>query len=507
MNSETIQIVKPPPTKTENKGKRTHTGDDSSVKITWSHRQPIECKSFSLNWASGLIALSEILILLAAGETICIYRFGWVAAGSWQYVSAVFALSTTVVLAFYQAGLYDVGSICNPMGKIHKILGILLVTFLSFLALAFALKISSQFSRVWVFSWFLSSVTLIFLERELWRFFFGQWARTGRLSRKIVIVGSGEQAERCIEKLGHDKEPWLSIVGIFDDRKERIGPLFFGYPVLGTLDDLLDYVRKNHVDDIVIALPWSAESRISSVSRKLSELPVHIRLVSDLAGFLSLRPSYSFIGGVHMFHLVNKPLDGWKYAVKLLEDKVLSFFLLIMFSPLILLIALAVKLESEGPVLFRQSRKGFNGKNFSVFKFRTMYHNRPSDIGSAQAKQNDSRVTTIGRFLRRTSLDELPQLLNVINGNMSLVGPRPHPNALDDEFCNVISGYFARHRVKPGITGWAQVNGFRGETDIPEKMQSRIEHDMHYIENWSFWLDAKILVMTAIVVGFQKNAY
>ena len=470
-------------------------------------RQSIECKSYSLNWASGLIALSETLILLGIGGAICLFYLGWESAGNWFYVLAIIALSLGVILAFYHAGLYDIDSISNPLGQIHKILGILVVTFLSFLALAFALKISSQFSRVWVFSWFLSSAFLIFVERELWRCLLGRWASTGRLSQKIAIVGSGEQAKRCIEQLQNAKEPWLSIVGIFDDRKERTGPSFLGYPVLGTMDDLLDYVRKNHVDDIVVAFPWSAEHRISSVSRKLAELPVHIRLGSDLAGFLSLRPSYSFIGGMPMLHLVNKPLDGWKYAVKQLEDKILSLLLLFVFSPLILLIALAVKLESEGPVFFRQSRKGFNGKKFSVFKFRTMLHNRPPDIGSAQAKENDPRVTTIGKFLRRTSLDELPQLLNVLSGSMSMVGPRPHPLALDDEFCNVIGGYFARHRVKPGITGWAQVNGFRGETDTSNKMQARVEHDIHYIENWSLLFDAKILVMTAIVVAFQKNAY
>jgi len=181
--------------------------------------------------------------------------------------------------------------------------------------------------------------------------------------------------------------------------------------------------------------------------------------------------------------------------------------LLLLFSPLIILIALAVKLESKGPVLFRQSRKGVNGKKFWVFKFRTMVHDRPRDVGSAQAKSNDPRVTVVGKFLRRSSLDELPQFINVLSGSMSLVGPRPHPLALDDEFCNVIAGYFARHRVKPGITGWAQVNGFRGETDTPGKMRARVEHDLHYIEHWSLLFDVKILIMTAIVAVNQKNAY
>ncbi len=462
---------------------------------------------YSLNRAATLMALSDAFVLLATGIAICWYHLGWENAGNWFYAFAILAPSVTVVLAFYRAGLYDVGSICNPLGQVPRIVGILVVTLLSFLALAFALKISSQFSRVWFFAWLMSSTFFIFLERELWRFLFGRWGRTGRLSRRIVVFGSGEQAERCIEKLKRSKEPWLRIMGIFDDRKERAGPSVLGYPVLGTLGDLLGFVRTNHVDDIVVALPWSAEHRISSISRTLAEVPVHIRLGFDLAGFQSLYSSYSFIGGVPMLHLVNIPLDGWKYAVKELEDKSVSLLLLILFSPLIMLTAIAVKLESKGPVLFCQNRKGFNGKNFSVFKFRTMRHDRLPDIGSAQARQNDPRVTTVGKFLRRTSLDELPQLLNVLSGSMSLVGPRPHPLALDDEFCEIISGYLARHRVKPGITGWAQVNGFRGETDTPDKMRARVEHDMHYIENWSLFFDVKILIMTAMVVAFQKNAY
>jgi Undecaprenyl-phosphate glucose phosphotransferase len=464
-------------------------------------------ESYSLNRAAGLMALSDILILLSTGITICWYHLGWVSAGNWFYAFAILAPSVTVVLAFYQAGLYDVGSICKPLSQVPKLMGILVVTLLSYLALAFALKISNQFSRVWFFSWFVSSAFLVILARELLRSLFGRWGQTGQLSRKIVVFGSGDQAERCIEKLMRSKEPWLSIIGIFDDRKKRSGPSVLGFPVLGTLDDLLGYVRRNHVDDIVVALPWSAEHRISEISRKLSEVPVHIRLGFDLAGFQSLHSSYSFIGGVPMLHLVNKPLDGWKYVVKELEDKIVSFFLLVSFSPLLLLIALAIKLESKGPVMFRQSRKGFNGKQFSVFKFRTMVHDRPQDIGSAQATSNDPRVTAVGKFLRRTSLDELPQFLNVLSGSMSLVGPRPHPLALDDEFCNIIGGYFARHRVKPGITGWAQVNGFRGETSTPDKMQARVEHDMHYIEHWSLLFDVKILLMTALVAANQKNAY
>ena len=205
--------------------------------------------------------------------------------------------------------------------------------------------------------------------------------------------------------------------------------------------------------------------------------------------------------------IVFKPLSGWKTVVKYLEDKILATFLLILIAPLIVLIALAIKLDSKGPVLFRQPRYGFNNKVFSVIKFRTMCYKRSPEEGAPQARQNDPRVTRVGRFLRRRSLDELPQLFNVLQGTMSLVGPRPHPVPLNKEYEATIGGYFARHRVKPGITGWAQVNGLRGETDIPEKMKARVEYDIYYIENWSLLLDLQVLVMTAFVVLFQKNAY
>lgn len=465
-----------------------------------------ECKSYSLNMASGLVALADEVVLLATGGAIYWFYIVGGGASSGFYIFAIIAPSITVVAAVNQARLYDVDSICNPLGHFPKVLGILALTFLVFLTLAFALKVSAEFSRVWVFSWFLSSASLIFLERILGHYLFWRCARTGQLSRKIVIVGTGEQAQRFLKQVQQKKEPWISVVGVFDDRNKRIDPSFMEYPVLGTLDDLLSYVRKHRVDDIVVTLPWSADQRLLEIIEKLEELPVHIRLGSDLAGFLRLRPNYSSICGVPMLDVVNKPLDGFKYVMKGVEDKILALFFLVILSPLMLLIALAIRLETEGPVIFRQQRRGFNNKLFSVFKFRTMYYNRPPEVGMVQAKRNDPRVTPLGKFLRRTSMDELPQILNVLYGSMSLVGPRPHPIALDEEFSKIIGGYFARHRVKPGITGWAQVNGLRGETDIPEKMRARIKHDIYYIENWSLMFDAKILLMTVPAV-FRRNAY
>ena len=470
-------------------------------------RHSVKNVSYSLNFLSVLVALSDALVLLASGAVIYWYYSGVGTSSPENYTLATVLASLVVVGVFHQAGLYRIASLCNPRGNFHKVLGIWTITFLVFLAIGFALKISEQFSRVWCFSWFLSSALLICIERYVFSFLVKRWMRDGRFSQRIAIVGAGEQAKRFVNQLKDEKEPWVRLVGVFDDRKERNGLSFMGLPFLGTLDDLLRYSRKNRVDDIVVTLPWSADSRLLAIIRRLEELPITVSLCSDLAGFLSLRSSFSSMGGVPMLNVVNKPLNGWDYFLKGLEDKILGMLLLILLSPIALLIALAIKLESNGPVLFRQKRHGFNNKEFYIYKFRTMFHGRPPEDSYQQATRFDPRVTKVGAFLRRTSLDELPQLLNVISGTMSVVGPRPHPVELNEKYVDTINSYFARHRVKPGITGWAQVNGLRGETPNSEKMKARYDYDVHYIENWSILLDARILVMTAFVVASQKNAY
>jgi len=491
----------------KNKGKNPNGNYASIGKITWTHRQPSERKPYSINVASSLVAIFDGLILLGTGAFIYWYYVGLGIPIFWNYSFVIILVTITVIIGLTLSDLYSGSTIFSPRPDLHKILGVWVMIFMLFLTIGVGLKVSEQFSRVWCFSWFLSSALLICLERYLCSLLVRRWAKAGRLSRKLVIVGSGEQAKRFLAQLKSEKEPWISLVGVFDDRKGRVGPSFMGLPFLGNLDDLMDYTRKNHVDDIVVTLPWSADKRLLEIIRRLEELPVTVSLCSDLAGIISLRPSFSSIGGVPMLCVVNKPLKGWGYFLKEVEDKFLGIFFMVILSPLLLFIALAIKLESDGPVLFRQKRHGFNNKEFMVTKFRSMYHRRPPEDGVPQAKRNDSRVTRVGAFLRRTSLDELPQLMNVIVGTMSVVGPRPHAVEHNEEYCKFINSYFARHRVKPGITGWAQVNGLRGETQLPAKMKARYDYDVHYIENWSVLFDIKILIMTVFVVASQKNAY
>jgi Undecaprenyl-phosphate glucose phosphotransferase len=280
-----------------------------------------------------------------------------------------------------------------------------------------------------------------------------------------------------------------------------------GHPLLGETKDVLNVARMYRLDDIIIALPWHADRRIREIVNKLKELPVPIRLSSDLAGISYMERQSSRLGNALMLDITSKPISGNAILLKALEDKILGVLILAAVAPVMAIIAMAIKLDSNGPVFFRQKRHGFNSQKFMVFKFRTMIHDPLPEQNFRQATQNDPRVTRIGRFLRRSSLDELPQLFNVLEGTMSLVGPRPHAVSMDEQYAPLIEGYFARHRVKPGITGWAQVCGLRGETQDPKMLKARVEHDIFYIENWNLFLDMKILVMTAFVGFIHKNAY
>lgn len=466
-----------------------------------------ETRIFPITWVLGIVALVEALILTGTGLLIYWIYLGNNIVQLPLYSLTIAALSVVVVGTFYQSGFYQFETVSKPSRYIYKILALLGLIFLIFLSTTFALKISEHFSRVWVFSWFLSSTLLICLERNLIKPLFYRFAQSGQLSRRMIIVGASEQSEQFLQQIKRSNEPWFNVIGIFDDRQSRIDPFFQKYPLLGSMEDALDFCRQNHVDDIIVSLPWNADQRIQKIIEKLKELPVNIRLCPDMAGFLNLNTQYSNLAGMTMLDVVNKPLDGGNYVIKMIEDKILSFLLLIILSPLMLIIALAIKIDSPGPALFRQKRYGFNNKQFWVYKFRSMRQESCTPTGGEQATKDDPRVTTLGKFLRKTSLDELPQLINVLEGTMSVVGPRPHPMNLDDKFSKVISGYFARHRVKPGITGWAQVNGWRGETDTTDKMYNRYKHDVHYIENWSMLLDIKILIKTASVVVNRTNAY
>ena len=322
------------------------------------------------------------------------------------------------------------------------------------------------------------------------------------------MIGAGEHGRRFVEHLRHGEQS-VNLIGLFDDRRERVPDYVAGYPVLGTVDDLLIFARHHRIDQVVVALPWGAEARLLGWMKKLRNLPVEVRLCPDMIGFHLPHSGVSHIGGVPLLNVFEKPLAGWDWIVKAVEDRLLAGIILLAISPLMLIIAFGIKLTSPGPVFFKQKRYGFNNEVIEVYKFRSMYQgSAQGGLGVVQqATRGDPRITPIGGFLRRTSLDELPQFLNVFKGDMSIVGPRPHAVAHNEQYARLIDEYLARHKVKPGITGWAQVHGLRGETDTLEKMERRVQYDLYYIENWSFFLDMKIILTTFLVGFMHPNAY
>ena len=462
---------------------------------------------FSQKVVAGLVVLADGLIVTLSGCLMYLWYVGWNESTVQMYVVAIAVNAIFTIGAFYFAGLYEFDAIADPYGQIFKIMGICGLVLLVLIAMAFALKVSAEFSRIWSFSAFAVETFFLWVIRAAFLHLIRAWAKAGMLTRRIAIIGAGEQGQRLADMLSKSDDPWSRVIGVFDDRADRVPKEVQTFPVLGGIDDLIRAARENRIDDILIALPWSAENRVGDIVERLRILPVDIRLCPDLIGMRYHNRDYARIGNVSYLNIFEKPVSEWNYVVKFLEDWILASIVLVLNLPLMAAIALAIKFTSRGPVLFRQKRYGFNNEVIEVYKFRTMYVERPPETGVPQATKDDPRVTSVGRFLRRTSLDELPQLFNVLQGTMSLVGPRPHAVEHNVEYSGIIQGYYSRHRVKPGITGWAQVNGYRGETDTPQKMEKRVEYDIYYIENWSLLFDLKIIFMTLYVVLAQKNAY
>jgi Undecaprenyl-phosphate glucose phosphotransferase len=332
-----------------------------------------------------------------------------------------------------------------------------------------------------------------------------------RFAQRAVIVGSSLSGARLLRLLRQLDERSLRIVGLLDDGSEEAsGGMVEGTPVLGPVSQLFALLQRGSIDEVVLALPWSEERRILNLIDRLSDYPVHVRLAPDLISYHFPRQVGFDLHGHSMLHVASRPISGWASLIKRTEDIVVAGFALAICALPMLLIALAIRLDSPGPVLFRQRRTGFNNRQFEILKFRTMHHHMSEYRILAQTTRHDPRVTRVGAFLRRTSLDELPQLICVLRGDMSVVGPRPHApgtRAGSRPFEQVVERYAARHRVKPGLTGLAQVRGFRGETQTEEKLARRVESDLEYIESWSIWLDLVILLRTLVIVLRTKNAY
>ena len=338
-------------------------------------------------------------------------------------------------------------------------------------------------------------------------------AAAERTRQRAVLVGDGPQAARFVAAMQARQDRSLRLLGLVDDRPPETVDAegsHSGLPRIGSLQTLCAMIRRGEVDQVIFTLPWAAEERLLRLQTILADYPVDLRLAPDLAAYHGGSEHGLEAGKLRLLRLADRPMRGWAGAAKTVEDYVLALGALAVAAVPMALIALAVRLGSPGPVLFRQRRTGFNGRDFFVFKFRTMYHEHADYEVQRQVQEGDPRVTRVGAILRRTSLDELPQIFNVLRGEMSFIGPRPHApgtRAGGKLFEEVTDRYAARHRVKPGLTGLAQVRGYRGQTDTEEKLLLRVESDLEYIEKWSLWLDFVILLRTLLAVARMRNAH
>jgi Undecaprenyl-phosphate glucose phosphotransferase len=464
----------------------------------------------------GFIAALDGLLVLFGGLWAASFT-GVDRAASPHIIAAVTLLGSILCINLWQLmGAYRIQALQRFKRGFAVALSGLLIMVVAQLALAIALGEVTQQNMAWLGTWFAAGVVLLGTSRALLRAQIATWTNAGRLTERVAIVGATIIARRFLHNLRsglttRDGDPHMHVVGIFDDSEH---PSLPGQrrreEAIGSMESLIELIRRNCVDTVIVAMPLSEDERIAAVLEKLQHVAVDVRLCPDHFGLRMGQFTVSRCGSHSLLNVVNRPVRDWRQVAKKVEDMVLGTLIFTMISPLLLVIAIAIKIDSPGPVFFRQKRFGFNNQLIEVLKFRSMHHAMSDPNAEKLATRNDPRITRLGAFLRRTSLDELPQFINVLRGEMSIVGPRPHAisaKAGTVIYHDAVQYYDARHRVKPGITGWAQVNGWRGETQTIEQIVRRVEHDLYYVENWSIAMDLKIIFRT-IFGGFTgKSAY
>lgn len=484
-------------------------GADRDFLVASLRRRPD--RPISLVVVAGILRAADLFLVLAGGFLLrWAYPSGMESVDWNEYALAILLAMFATGTIFQWNGIYRLPGLSAGHLKLGKVAASWGVVVLGLIVIGFFGKISRDFSRLWIGGWFAVVLLGMVVVRGVLWLRARRWVAQGRLARNVAIVGGGDLGARLIAAMRRPDEEFINIIGVFDDRRSRVASLVAGAPKIGTVDDLVTYARYNRVDQIIVALPWAAEARLAQILRKLRALPVEVGLAPDLVGFRLSHAGFGHLGGVPLLTVCKKPLADWHSVIKTIEDRVLAVALLAFLMPLFGIVALLIKLDSPGPVFFRQKRYGFNNHPIAVFKFRTMYHHLRDENAERLATRDDPRVTRLGAFLRKSSIDELPQLFNVLKGEMSIVGPRPHAlsaKAADRLYEEVVAEYAGRHRVKPGITGWAQIHGWRGETDSQEKIQRRVEHDLFYIENWSILLDLYIIAQTPFALIRTENAY
>ncbi|MDT8283633.1 MAG: undecaprenyl-phosphate glucose phosphotransferase [Gammaproteobacteria bacterium] len=463
--------------------------------------------STTLNFILRIIDLSVVLACGALSYYFSTAFETYTAAGvqglPGHYFQVILLAVFLAALLFPLFNVYRVWRGSSTLTEIkHLTLAWLMVGFL-LSALAFVTKSGADFSRHWMGLWFISTWVGLVCSRGLLRIVLRWMRSSGFNHRHIVIVGTGEQAAVVADRLQRSTWFGLEISALFGPHGETLPKWLSGKKIISDIAELRQYVDSGDVDQVWISLPHSEEKTIREVIAALDGSPAEIRYVPDIFEYQLMHHSLSEIAGVPVVNISYSAITGMNDVLKTCEDYLLSAVLLVLASPLMLLIAAGVKLSSPGPVFYRQRRVGWNSVEFTMYKFRTMPVEAEKETGPVWASEVDNRATRFGSFLRKTSLDELPQLFNVIQGKMSLIGPRPERPMFVEKYKDEIPHYMKKHLVKAGVTGWAQVHGWRGNTCL----HTRIEHDLYYIENWSLWLDIKIIVMTVFRGLVHKNAY
>jgi len=447
-------------------------------------------------------ALDLLFIQAALGLAVFMYS----AVYSMEYFSLSLIASIAYLFIAESSSLYRpqrMGSLRNLSLYVVTSWGLAITIVLGFL---FFSKQGAFFSRVQLGMWFVFAAAFLLGWRGLRWQILQRMLREGQHTKTAAIFGLSEIGVKLAQKVSHNPETGYRLAAVYDDRDRARLSGDYRHLHLGNIESGILAAKSGEFDVVFIGLPIKEESRLLSILYELGDSTVDVHLVPD--GFMSslMAAVRDQVGDINTLSIFGTPLQGLSGVLKRCEDIILSTLFLVLAALPLLLISMAIKLSSRGPVLFRQDRYGLGGKRFKVLKFRTMTVAENEALVN-QASRNDDRVTPIGRILRRSSLDELPQLVNVLKGDMSLVGPRPHAVAHNEQYRSQIDYYMMRHKMKPGITGLAQIRGFRGETDTLEKMRLRIDSDLDYIQNWSLWLDFKILVLTIPRLFLDENAY
>jgi putative colanic acid biosynthesis UDP-glucose lipid carrier transferase len=462
---------------------------------------------FSRAVYGDLVQFSDFVVVTAASVLVAYFYHHYVLViqtDVQRFAAAGIVGATGLTALLRRDGYYEFESLLSSSRSMRAVIARWALIVLGLIAFGYALKVSENFSRFWLFAWTGVVTVALVSARIIAAAVLRRAVREGGVfSRRVAIVGANEIGSRFADHAANPEKA-ISIVGVFSAGPEDAAG--FGFSPVGDLRMLEQAARAGEIDDVVIAMPKLSKDNMTALVNRLSALPVTLAICPNAHWLDHTGGEVVRIGGAPLLTLYRRPLEGWGGLLKTIEDYAVGIPAFIIFAPVMALIAIAIRLQGKGPILFTQQRHGFNHKVFRIYKFRTMTVEEDGET-IVQAHEKDPRVTPLGAFLRRYSLDELPQIFNVLKGDMSLVGPRPHALAHNHQYALTIANYSGRHKVKPGMTGWAQVNGYRGETSENERMAERVRFDLEYIDNWSLWFDAKIMALTFAAVVFPKNAY